>query len=304
MNHMTKIAPYSVLALLVMMVAGQQVQAATPATVSAGVDSLAYHLVDLDPNDGIAPSVSFNFSNEDVSVYGPDSKTATFTPFSTNSLKLTTSNGSTLAKKAGSNYVTQTAATLNDLTGPAQVSYAQNFLATPDLFASAYNSVALFDSAYRLFTLSPHTQLVIDGISKSNISFDQNQLLQTDLANLIQASPNATFVMYIESQITISAFDADSNSFAELGAGGRVDYQIDKTGLQQIESFRPYVGGDHPFSLVINNDGAAARDGYLSFGVESAIGTYLTQAVPEPSTWALYTLGLAGCAFAARRRRM
>jgi PEP-CTERM motif len=41
----------------------------------------------------------------------------------------------------------------------------------------------------------------------------------------------------------------------------------------------------------------------MSFGEQHGYGTTLTAAVPEPSTYALMALGLAGIGFTARRRR-
>jgi hypothetical protein len=98
---------------------------------------------------------------------------------------------------------------------------------------------------------------------------------------------------------SFSNYGGIDSTYTAYGAGGVV---ISSGDLSSVENFALVnVAGSGITDLQINNNTDGSRD--WIFGVGELSYTNATNAVPEPTTWAVLILGMAAIGFAARRRR-
>jgi hypothetical protein len=110
-----------------------------------------------------------------------------------------------------------------------------------------------------------------------------------------QVTPRTSFTVAADADIFVSADARDAAAEAWLGM------EVRELNGNQVPGPSPSstAHSSGPFSLTFSNVTAAPVYLMYSYGVS---GSITAAPIPEPSSYALMTLGLAGLAFVARRR--
>lgn len=247
--------------------------ASAQSTASVSLSNFRYILADLDPNDGIDPSLSFAPATA------------------------VTSSGAATVEETFSGDVAHNTATGLEAFGPLSVSAASargsssgEIGGTLDLLSmqaastltaangqgnAAYTTL---DTGYRGFTLSPMTSVTFLGDAVLNAAFTAAG------ADLISGSSVASAWMYL---------GADLN-----GAADHFD-----TGLRLSNADgQPSLSGPLTFTLA-NALGTSTSNELRLTALSDVRASYATAApVPEPSTWGMLLAGAAVLAGMTRRR--
>lgn len=305
----------------------------SPVTGSASITGLSYHLVNLDPSDGITPWIQF----QNGTYVGLGSAVYTgydYLPIGSGSSATTDAHTSTgdIFTAPGANYVSGSGE-VNASYGPAGTSVTMRVNADQysnlggvgafDPSHAIYNSsllgvsgMAYGSNFYPLlgvnvpnptgnetsFTLSPHTLLVIDGQMQSNAAVDLTTLKNGPLLDGISAGSYTLNVTSVAASAVVLT-DANGNG-VDQALNTAFGYQTrDQTGVVVDAANPPTSASQSPFSVKFSNDSADAVKGGLLIGSGVAsMSQFSITAVPEFSTWALMGLGLIGVAVAARRQ--
>ncbi|RTL30333.1 MAG: PEP-CTERM sorting domain-containing protein [Burkholderiales bacterium] len=307
----------------------------SPVTGSASITGLSYHLVNLDPSDGITPWIQFQ-SGTYVGLGSLVNTGYDYLPIGSGSSATTdahTTNGD-IFTAPGANYVSGSGE-VNASYGPAGTSVTVRVNADQysnlggvgafDPSHAIYNSTLLGASGMAYgssfspllgvnlpnpmgttdtsFTLSPHTLLVIDGQMQSNAAVDLTTLKSGPLLDGISAGSYTLNVTLMAANGVVLA-DANGqvvDQFINTATGSQAR---DQTGvLVNAAAIPPTDASQSPFSVQFSNDSAEAVKGGLVIGSGVASMTQFSiAAVPESSTWVLMGLGLLGVAVAARRQ--
>lgn len=296
-----------------------------PGTASASVTGLSYHLIDLDPNDGIAPSIQFHNSY----VLTGDAKASGTTGVLNDNLvsgDLFSSTGGTYQSSSGEVLATYSPASL---TGNVQLSSAsvQNLNGTD---GGAVGDTARYfwgggvgtgfgtttyvdgisapvpipmpavgDSA---FTLSAHTALVIDGVAKVSTSVDLTKVASGALLDGIHTGA-LTADLYSDAGVMAFVIDANGNSGDSFQLFSSSAQSLGPAGVLAIEGKPLSDSNETPFSLRIDNTTAdLLNSGFLlGVGGQATLNVHVVP-VPEPASWAAMALGLVGLFGVARSR--
>lgn len=293
----------------------------TIASGSASVTGLSYHLIDLDPNDGIAPSITFNDSYVGIAADTGTSANQQFTPagewvrapgdlFTSAPVNWTSSSGNVTGNYNSNSAAISTTlrgADLNAMaTGLGGDGYSVTLTAASGMFYGKdefpdYPGVLIaYNPGQSSFTLSANTALVIDGQWHVNASLDLNQLASGAFLNSIQANAwNAFVVNHVAAGVALQLDNGQDGVFAYNSV--QYSQALDGNGPGELFSQRDSEQSDAPFSVQINNASASSANGMLILGAEADYS--VSVAVPEPGTWVLMGLGLVGIGVVARRRR-
>jgi hypothetical protein len=313
--------PHSI--LLVAAAAASMSAHAGAITGSASLTGLSYHLVDLDPNDGIAPWITFDGSgyvgagsaiitvdalNNQVTNADPHISSGSI--FSSTASSYQSPNGAvsfTYGPTGASSAVDISGASLGQLNGAAQPLYTVSGLAGTD-----YGSQYLPDFGASVpmsgdfsFTLSPNTALVIDGQVQASISVDLAQIPQgSSMQQDIQAglyTAHAMGIIGAGAGFVSANYEILSSQVTMLMVGQDLDASgVQWSGLPSSDS-----SALTPFELTFTNDGIDAKKGGFVAGAGAMGGvSFEAVPVPEPGTWALMGLGLAGLMAISRQRRL
>jgi hypothetical protein len=259
---------------------------------SAQLLDLRYRLVDLDPNDGIDPAITFASNNaaylmvdQSFGFRSTRSK-ASFNP-------LLPATGETSVGDYGDTAVFNS----QGLSAFANVKASEAVQRNPeyDPVASADGRATIVSRGYpkgytglngapvQTWTLSPHTALIVEGRALLSATNDAETLLPSTNSRLV-----------------------------EVGSGGRVMLSLGtEWGDPDLDvAFVRSNSGpsliDESFSLRLDNAEASAMKGLLGFEVTASAGLSirtLAGVVPEPSQWALYLMGLGLMPLAVAHRR-
>lgn len=290
------------------------------ASGSASVTGLSYHLIDLDPTDGVAPSITFNDSYVGIA--------AVTTAWANNMAPvgewvrtpgdLFTSAPANLVSSGGNvtgSYNTDSAAISTSLRGAelnamatrfgedaysVTVTAASGMFYGKDEFPDYPGVLIAYNPGQSAFTLSANTALVVDGQWHVNAGLDLNQLTPGAFLDSIQANAwNAYFVNHVAAGVALVLDNGQDDVFAYNSV--QLSQTLDGNGPGELFTQRVSDESDAPFSVQINNASAASANGMLILGAEADYS--VSVAVPEPGTWALMGLGLVGIGAVARRRR-
>lgn len=279
-------------------------------STSAQITGLSYRLIDLDTNDGIDPSLTFDLTagginavtyNNRLGIQDGQYDDTYFVGLTPEASKTVSFNGAT-ASAGPSGYSTSVQTTVDqhiNLAPSAGYGGATTFNANVSTFPDGVN--------YTNMTLSANTLLVITGTA----SITSQNNLQPLLAELNLLNPG---------QEAWASIAPDSGARIELNLERR---NIDPNNIQSetdTSNFLLNTYGADPvndinsaFTLQFANVGGASSD--LSFtvgvGVTNAIVSGLDSiviidpppSIPEPGTYMLMGLGLVGIGCARRRAR-
>lgn len=278
-------------------------------STSAQITGLSYRLIDLDPNDGIDPSLTFDMTagginavtyNNRLGIQDGQYDDAYFVGLTPDASKTVSFNGAT-ASAGPSGYSTSVQTTVDqhiNLAPSAGYGGATTFNADIFTYPDGVN--------YTNMTLSANTLLVITGTA----SVTQQSNLQPLLDELNLLNPG---------QEAWASVAIDAGARVELNLERRVTDPSYTQTLTDISNFvlNTYDAGPgddiySPVTLQFANVGGASTD--LSFtvsvGVTNAIMSGLDNviidpppSIPEPGTYMLMGLGLVGIGCARRRAR-
>lgn len=313
--------PHSIL-LIATAAATMSAHADTSAiTGSASLTGLSYHLVDLDPNDGVTPWITFDSSSFvgagsavitvdalNNTLINADPHTSPGDIFSSVPGSYQSPNGAvsfTYGPTGASAAVNISGANLGQLQGGDQPMYTISGLAGTT-YGSQYMSdfgASIPTSGDVSFTLSPNTMLVIDGQVQASLSVDLTQIPQGSA--LLQG-------------VQAGQYTAHAMSFIGAGAGFvsvtgevltsqitmlSVAQDLDASGVSWAGSPASDSSALTPFELTFTNDSTDAKSAGFVAGAGVLAGvSFDAVPVPESGTWALMALGLLGVAGAVRRR--
>lgn len=289
------------------------------ASGSASVTGLSYHLIDLDPNDGVAPSITFNDSYVGIAAVTSAwaNNIAPVGEWVRTPGDLFTSAPASLVSSGGNvtgSYNTDSAAINTSLRGQelnamatrfggdgysVTVTAASGMFYGKDEFPDYPGVLIAYNPGQSAFTLSANTALVVDGQWHVNAGLDLSQLAPGAFLDSIQANAwNAYFVNHVAAGVALALDGVDS-----VFAYNSVQYSqtLDGNGPGKLFTQRDADQSDAPFSVQINNASASSVNGMLVLGAEADYT--VSVAVPEPGTWALMGLGLVGIGAVARRGR-
>lgn len=316
------------LALAIAFVLNGGAQAATDplsSQASLSLSGLSFQLIDLDPNDGIAPSLSF-VSNGliDTQSFAYDESNDTFLPAGP-------SYADSILPTAPLNYVTQDGlssvnSTANGVTLKSQLPLSQ---LTAQGYTEGYFAGDLFTQtdlvAGDAFTLSAGTGLIVRGTLTGQSSFDVSSA-----AAEFGAQGYDTWSAYGYAGAAGSFFMAASVKDLYDSNGDYVGFSVEQGNRIDLDVGRyvSFMNGDEnllisdsqaqDFEFTLANFGSSDMNGIfaLNMNVSSSLSldasslytppipeTLPVTPVPEPSTYALMGLGLVGIAVVARRRR-
>lgn len=259
-------------------------------SADASFTGIGFQLIDLNPTDGIAPWISFAAgARTEVSAW-------VSAPFSSQS-------GS--AARPGVLQTVQTSAAIDNGTAAAQAGpdslsasgFTEGLLPFETGFGSStFQASARGASWWSGFTLSPNTLLVITGLGQ----------VQASTTVGLDASFNSESA---SAQISLSVSGQGIDGGGQQSSSDGLSTYASWTSVWNGQSWG-YAGesrsGSDTLSASFLNISGQSITGTLDLNVSlsghSAVAAP-TQAVPEPSTWALMLGGLGLCASLARRRR-
>lgn len=307
------------------------------ATSRATLTNVSFRLVDLDPNDGIDPSVTFN-SNADIRVRsnspngpqevfsytGSGSGSLIFSSpvnTATASLGLTPSSASV----GGGGAQASSGTSLDDVLRFVRDPWERNFRELGGMASvGAYGPFSDYHNALSSLTLSGNTRLIIEGTAQINLDIDLNPLVSA----LTEAEKTKGLMLGLM-----------ANPFVMLNHQFKDPVLVDEATYLGIGSWLSDLPPDFNSSLLfrINADSVAGSDfvrsasatsllsfqidnlqnvtrpGQLGWVVQSGLSNGISYvhdvlppgspAIPEPGTWALMALGLCGVAWRTRRAR-
>ncbi|NBD20635.1 PEP-CTERM sorting domain-containing protein [Aquabacterium fontiphilum] len=261
---------------------------AATAAATATLESFSIQLTDLDPLDGIAPSIRF------IGLFGR----APATRFSTETV---------LYSDSG---------VLEDR--QARQFWGNGFLSPGDANAAlgslAANASAT-DSTMRASVTVIHDANPADPFDSASA---RAWVLPLVLSNSFELGPNTLVTFEGTYQLRASVMNFGEQGRSPDLALANFDYS---GWLEHPDDMQSFEGGasasasasNHPwaipvdafagsFSVALANNTASALTGYLSMSLESFAYVSSAAPIPEPSTWALMLAGLGGLAVARRFR--
>lgn len=289
--------------------------AQTAASASGVINGLSYHLVDLNPTDGITPWVKFSDIAGSADGSGqffvrtlhsnsaepPDLKQQTNSLFNGASGSFGNAEGTQTISVSGNQLSTSVTTSLSDLTNPSNL----NVPATGGLMY--YSNASFFGNVRDVFSisnvdwqLSPNTKLVIDGVIDLKAAADASLLNGTAMAQLLTSadkglhlSANALVSLSLSADGDYNYASYYRNAYAHSTLGKAPGYEYSGVPGSLVENIQ----------LAMSNASDSALTGRFSYSFGSSTTLTLTPVtyVPEPGTWVLMGLGLMGVAAANRR---
>lgn len=305
---------------------------------SVTLSNLHYELVNLQPNGGSTPTVSFDWTGQLSTTNGSSgpltdaSQTYGNTLLPASPITLSGTNNSTSISTTPNGATLRSVTTLQNLqAGGEQITNDPGFHAlnwnnynSAGLSLSNPNSVAggFLDRAdFGQFTLSANTALRITGTVTSTSSLDLTPLLNaltagtSGTAETITASANSNgfgFGVAPNVQLLLGKLQVNQDNTgneSSLGVQGSA-FALYNANLS-VSNAQPTASDSNSqaFELVFTNLHDTAQTGDLMLSLNASSGIYAgmsyvipdVPSIPEPSTYALMGLGLVGITLTRRR---
>lgn len=262
--------PVAAAAILGFCLAGAVGTAHAAASASASIGTVSITLIDLDPLDGIAPSLTFFDGVSQSSGYVSDPYASDYT------------------SAAGFN--TPTSALASSATGWASGSTSPNGATSSTMLYGAtadgvYNNANGYGGSYGQFTLTPWTLVIL------TTSYDVEAMttIGTDGVNYESSTAGA----HLEMNIAVD----DGWEYHYTYRYASASYMWDGMGYVPTSD-----AGSGQLTLSVANVADTEVSGNFYSNASTYAYSYIA-AVPEPSTYAMLLAGLAGIGAAVRRRR-
>lgn len=300
-------------------------QADVNVAASAQITGLTYSLIDLNTNDGIAPTITFNnvvnTSANHQNTYGDGGYASAYdqtAPF--NGLLAETGVNTTLTAESASatsqGYTASASVSTNEALAhidPAQ-RYYQPFAVRSD--AGIGVNPGLYDDLGQpqSITLSANTALIITGVANVKGQFDRDAFTTqiASMPGLLTSYIAPTSIVGADVSLSLIS---ESYEFNEFGnsivsnvygsmatlSNGWDENNFDYTRLLSVQ-FSNLTDADTKVILSIQANAHANLEGNLDFtDLNADLFPPITPSVPEPGTYLMLGLGLIGIGLARKR---
>lgn len=279
------------------------------ATASVSLSRLTYELIDLDPNDSVAPTVTFKTpggssvweftrKNFDPTFQSQvDQPTALYNR--SGSIDFTHASGKASFGAGGvslqSNYSVDQAKAIIDTVPVAERGNSATFEQQLDLLGGKEFS----------FTLGAHTAIVFKGQASISTSLNETTV-QTALTGLLPAHGSLTLASRASAYVKggwDNNFPDGRDNERSWGIGSVASSEVSSSAINSI--YTPLTSVNDPFQIVFTNDGFSSMDASVNVGLEVrqslTINPPPNPAIPEPASYLMWALGLAGLACVSRK---
>ena len=293
---------------------------------SLSLTGLSFQLIDINPTDGIAPSISFESTGYlgGEWFYAEDSYTRQGGIQYNNSLlpsapqSYVSADGLSTINTTSNSVLMHNQVSGSDLYGAldAEDTYGY-FTKTVSQSTSDLAVGNEFSDDWESFTLSAGTGLIVRGTFSNKFSFSDNSALQSELE--IKGYEGVSLLQNFDTKVFFAMAALDRESSDPIGYGydvkqGNYFYReaFDDMSQDSLDGFAAVdrtTSNDFEFTIV--NFGSTDMSGVvlLNMSVDSSLElsgyrpNIAIPAIPEPSTYALMGLGLVGIMGVTRRRR-
>lgn len=293
-----------------------QAHAASPVVFNSlvGLSNVQIELIDLNPNDGIAPALTFNgqgvlaaqLINYDNGTYDGPSYTGSILP--SQEVRYDTADVTNVATSSSlslASHVTwdRVAASLTD--APGGNGNISN--------VTLPNSAGLFryepggGSIELPFTLTANTALVIRGTMSMSASLQGGVIAQSLQDSGYTEAWTAGRSGYLGASVALSSWndyiDGQDRVVGSYYSRSEANVNLSPDLLVSNDQLISTDSTSSDFVVNFANFDSASKTGLVALNVQANDDLVLmtTQAIPEPSTYVLMILGLAGVTWARRR---
>lgn len=295
---------------------------------SLSLTGLSFQLIDVNPTDGIAPSISFESKGYLGGEWVYDELADTYTHQGgiqySNSLlpsapqSYVSADGLSTINTTSNSVLMQSQVSGSDLHGALNAEDTYGYFTKTVLQSTSGLDVGkAFGGDYESFTLSAGTGLILRGTFSSKLSFADNSALQSEFEANGYEDVSLVQNFHTTVDFTMAALDRESSD--PIGYGydvkqGNYFYReaYDDMSQDSLDGFAAVdrtTSSDFEFTIV--NFGSADMSGVVALNMSVDSDLYLSgyrpniaiPAIPEPSTYALMGLGLVGIMGVTRRRR-
>lgn len=325
----------STLAVIATVAMAGHVQAQTVLSTTADLSNLRYRLIDLDPNDGIDPWVAFGAApspevvlsratqdglqqTQFFSSYAMDGQLAEGSAsagmrdaraidiFGPESLSITDPNGTVAFGKGDRQLYSQMSLTADQLLDARNINAS-----TTDLGFLAIGSIGIdTNSTVGVgFVLSPKTRMVLEADMTAVTAFDEDALRSSLAAYLQGPAGKVNIELKSTASLGVQGMNHINSGYLPYfnldGQGANAGIYIDMNSATTLTGNGGL--GLSPQSLlsgaaVFINSSPWESSGTLGYNVITSVSVKASGLVPEPGTWALMGLGLAGLSVVAGQR--
>jgi len=307
---------------------GQAANSPVVSTLTSSLSNFRIELIDLAPNDGIAPSITFSggafLSGPSVPLYDNDGQEIPIVPIHSNSLlpsstiTKTFDNGNTVVTASPTGFEIKSQVTYDDLTRNSYVwqSPWENRLTNYNSQGATLGFQILADPGVGgTYTLSPNTVAVVRGTISNAWSLDGQAISSQLDPQYTSWSIDQTGAAVVMLQMAHQPSFFDEHGVPQgmaFGGGGAVEEIPIRTRSSQDEYAPQSNQSTNDFEFGLVNASGQDQIGDMNLIIDAhadlnltAYGAIvpITPDVPEPGSYALMGLGLVGITLVRRQRR-